>query len=73
MEENQQLKTLAQQLQSSPFFPLLERLRNTLEAKWNKEKLVKENEFDTLVATIRREERLKALEIFFQELEQMTY
>ena len=73
MNEQQQAKNLAQQLQQSPYFPLLQRLKNTLEVKWKDEKLVKETEFETLKAVIRREERLKALEIYFQELEQLAY
>jgi len=68
-----QTKLLAQQFQQSPYFLLLEKLRNTLEKKWREENLVKETEFETLKAVIRQEERLKALEIYFQELEQLSY
>ncbi len=73
MNDDHKIKALAQQLEQSPFFPLLRRLEATLKSKWDKETLVKDTEFETLKAVIRREERNRTLDIFFQELESLTH
>ncbi len=40
--------------------------------KWRNENMIKDNEFETLKAVISREERINALNLFFEELERMA-
>ncbi len=40
--------------------------------KWRNENMIKDNEFETLKAVIGKEERINALNLFFEELERMA-
>lgn len=65
-------KAIAQQLSSEPYTGFFDAIQQAFINKWSNESLIKTNEYDTLVATIRREARMEGIRIMREEIEKIA-
>ncbi len=73
MEQNQRMKSVAQQMLEGPQFELLSQLQKQLQNEWQEKKKRGENEFETIWNVASSEGRVEGLQILFRKLEDIAH
>ena len=69
---NSQYKEIARNLSEGPYASFLNSVIEGFHQKWSKERLIKGNEFDTLMAVAEREGRIKAFQMLQEEINRIA-
>lgn len=72
MEISEKEKAILQRILTDDAFDIMNRVASAMLSNWNKESLVKETEYLTVVEAVGREERKKALTSFFKTIETLA-
>lgn len=73
MELTDKEKSLLQKIVTDDAFEIMSRVASAMLSNWNKESLVKETEYLTVVEAVGREERKRAITSYLQTLEKLAH
>lgn len=70
--DSSKVKAVAQQLSTEPYSGFLDLLIESFKRKWSEERLIKDNEFNTVVACAKRDGKIEGIEALRAEIEKIA-